>query len=197
MAILTSTSEVDVAGTPATPACHPAADSSTRCAAARASVVTSHSHTRTTVQPIRSAVVVASASLSRTRSILLAHRAAFGPVNGLLRPCTGQECHQHPSTNTASLRPGKTMSGVHIGPSWRWTRKRAPAACNACRRRISGRVSTRRRPARWRPSRVDTHCSLGTGLIMPGREPARHSAPRHELDEEPVGAEPRRGLDRS
>ena len=69
-----------------------------------------------------------------------------------------QPCQKHPSTKTASRRPGSTMSGLQPAASRRPSLKRAPAACRALRRRISGVVLLLVRPARWPLLAVGTQC---------------------------------------
>lgn len=125
-------------------------------AASSASALTSHSHTRTTVQSRSSASAVDLSSRSRLRRILSAQRSAFGPVQGVWRPWTGQPCQKHPSTNTAMRRPGRTKSGVQPFARRRWSRNRPPSACTAFRSTSSGDVLTRRRPDRCAPAVVLT-----------------------------------------
>jgi hypothetical protein len=106
------------------------------------------SQTLITVQPES----MRSASYRRSLSMF---RASFAFQYLLLRrglvPCSGHPCQKQPSTNTASLARGKTMSG-RIGRlcakgriGWS-TRKRRPEAKRADRSRFSGRVSRRRLP---------------------------------------------------
>lgn len=124
-----------------------------------ASSRTSHSQTRRTRQPSSSANTVDRSSRSRLRRILSAHSSAFGPVHGVFRPCSGQPCQKHPSTNTATRRPGRTKSGVQPLAKRRCRRNRPPAAWTALLRSSSGVVLSFRRPARWAPAFVDTQPS--------------------------------------
>lgn len=118
-----------------------------------------HSQTRMTRQPCACASWVERRSRSALRRIFSAHWPAFGPVQGVLRPCSGHPCQKQPSTKTATLRLGRTKSGVQPLASLRWSRKRPPAAWTAWRRMTSGVVLSLRRPARWAPACVATHFS--------------------------------------
>ena len=118
--------------------------------AATASVTETCSHSRTTVQPAS----VRASSAARSRSTFRCslgdqyHSLFFGLV-----PCSGQACQKQPSTNTATLRLVKAISGrtQRAGRSRRKSlRYRYPIACSARRRAISGLVSVRRFPCMFR-----------------------------------------------
>jgi len=102
------------------------------------------SHSRTTVQP----AWVRASSAARSRSTF---PASFGDQYQSLflgcEPCSGQACQKQPSTNTATLRLVKAMSG-RTRRSGRSSRKslryRYPLACRAARSASSGLVSRRR-----------------------------------------------------
>ena len=67
------------------------------------------SHARRTCHPSCSRCAVVSASRWQFRRIFSLHHAWL--LSGIF-PCCGHPCQKHPSTNTASLRPGKAMSMV-------------------------------------------------------------------------------------
>ena len=117
----------------------------------------SHSQIRKTVKPLACASEDARTSRSALRRIFSSHRSALGPVQGVLRPCSGQLCQKQPSTNTARRRPGKTKSGVQPLAICKCSRKRPPAACTARRNSTSGEVLTLRLPTRCLPFSVVTH----------------------------------------
>lgn len=116
-----------------------------------------HSQTRVTCHPASIASLVDRMSRSAFLCIFCSQRAAFGPVQGVVRPWAGHPCQKHPSTKTAKRPRGSTKSGVQ--PVWirRWRRKRPPAAWIARRSATSGAVFFALRPAKWRPARVDSH----------------------------------------
>jgi hypothetical protein len=155
---------------------------STASAAAAGSAAISHSQILTTVQPREAATSDERRSRSTFLAIFCSHSGAFGPVKGVLRPCSGHECQKQPSTKIASKGPGITMSGVQPFASCRCSRKRPPAAWIARRRATSGDVFAFFRPDRCRPDSVETHCELTLPRLARcfglRREPGSH--PRHD-----------------
>src|SRR4051812_1600309 len=130
-----------------------------------------HSHTRRTLYPNSSAISVARSSRSRLRRIFSCHRAAFGPVKGVLRPCSGQPCQKQPSTKTASRCRGSRMSGVHPLASVTCFLNRSPTRCRADLRATSAAVSVFRRPVRCLPLAVLTQPAVTSSF--PSLSPVR------------------------